>query len=120
MEHVNKALAAKPFALGQPLQLIIDKQVYKYDVIVRTLIKDGHIHWHGAPLITIATDLTHSELIEFVNRELIHPSVQGWRVQGGGSPSREGLLVRDFIKPHLSDRQLDRLAKGFKAKVGAL
>jgi hypothetical protein len=117
MEHVNRALEAKPFALGQPLQLVIDRPVHKYDVIVRTLIKDGYIHWHGAPLITIATDLTHSELIEFVNRELIHPSVEGWRVQGGGSPSRYGLLVRDFNKTHLSDRELARLAK---AKVGAL
>jgi hypothetical protein len=121
-EHVNKALELKPWALELPLQLVIDKPVHKYDVSVRTLTIFGgaRIDWHGSPIKTIATDLTHSELIKFVNRELEHAQIEGWRVYGGGSPSYCGLRVGDFIKPHLTTRAIDRLAKGFKAKVGAL
>jgi hypothetical protein len=122
MEHVNKALEVKPFALELPLQLVIDKPVSKYSVSVRTLTSWGgaRIDWHGSPLLKIATGLSREELIEFVNRELEHEQIEGWRVYGGSSPSRCGLRVGDFIKPHLTTRAIDRLAKGFKAKVGAL
>jgi hypothetical protein len=121
MENVNKALEAKPFALELPLQLVIDKPVHKYSVSVRTLTSFGgaRIDWHGSPLLTIATGLSREELIEFVNAELNHPSVEGWRVYGGGSPAYCGLKVGDFIKPHLTTRALNRLAKSF-VKVGAL
>jgi hypothetical protein len=116
-EHVNKALEAKPFALELPLQLVIDKPVHKYTVSVRTLTAFGgeRISWHGSPLQTIATGLTREELIKLVNSELEHPNVEGWRVYGGGSPSYCGLRVGDFIKPHLTNRVLTRLAKTFNA-----
>lgn len=121
MEHVNKALEVKPFALELPLQLVIDKPVSKYTVSVRTLTSFGgaRISWHGSPLQTIATGLTREELIKLVNSELEHPNVEGWRVYGGGSPSYCGLKVSDFIKPHLTNRIITRLAKSF-VKVGAL
>jgi hypothetical protein len=123
MEHVNKALELKPWAAEQqlPLQLVIDKPVHKYSVSVRTLTSWGgeRISWHGSPLKTIATDLTHSELVKLVNTELAHEQIEGWRVYGGGSPSYLGLRVGDFIKPHLTNRVLTRLAKSF-VKVGAL
>jgi hypothetical protein len=116
-EHVNKALEAKPWAAELPLQLVIDKPVHKYTVSVRSLTSFGgaRIDWHGSPLQTIAKGLTRQELIEFVNTELNHPQIEGWRVYGGGSPSRCGLRVGDFIKPHLTTRAIDRLAKGFNA-----
>lgn len=120
MEHVSKALKTKEWAAETPLQIVIDRPVHKYDVIVRSLTQDGNIHWHGSPLQTIAKNLTHSELLKFVNRELEHPQIKGWRVYGGGSPSAYGLRVGEFIKPHLSYRQLDLLAKAFKAKAGGL
>jgi hypothetical protein len=117
MEHVNNALKIKQWAAEQqlPLQLVIDKPVHKYTVSVRTLTSFGgaRIDWHGSPLLKIATGLSRQELIKLVNRELEHPNVEGWRVYGGSSPSRCGLKVGDFIKPHLTTRAIDRLAKAF-------
>jgi hypothetical protein len=119
MEHVNKALELKPWAAALPLQLVIDKPAHKFSVNLRSLIRSNFIHWHGSPVAEIAKDLTHSELIEFVNNELNHPKVEGWRVYGGGSPSGYGLRVGEFNKPHLSDRELARLEIDF-LKAGGL
>jgi hypothetical protein len=120
-EHVNKALETNQWALDRPLQLVIDRNHFTYSVTVRSLTSWGgdRISWHGSPLETLITDLTKTQVINFVNKELEHPQIEGWRVYGGGSPSYCGLRVGDFIKPHLTNRVLTRLAKSF-VKAGGL
>jgi hypothetical protein len=121
MEHVYRALESNQWALDRPLQLVIDRNHYTYSVTARSLTSWGgdRISWHGSPLETLITDLTKTQVINFVNKELEHDQVLGFRMYGHYPPSRDGLKVSDFVKPHLSNRVIDRLAKDF-AKAGGL
>ncbi len=113
MNNVIEALETNEWATQRPLQLVIDKTYLGFSVTVRSLTSWGgdRIHWHGSPLETLAGGLSKDEAIEFVNKELEHPQVLGFRMYGHYPPSRDGLKVRDFVKPHLSNRVIDRLAK---------